>query len=219
MLWFCSFPSKKSCGLASWFRTFRRAPKTKKRERIRTGWGVQKCENLSKSFAKKFFPVAGTVLRIITQCLFPYFVFLKHFLTDYASLFEGHLVRVVKKIIPFFFLSFFFFYHCFSSSLRAKSTFQMLKSTFSTVSDCENHVSGFFAMRKARFRLFRNAKSTFQVFSQCEMHFCYCFTVRNSLFRLFHNAKSTFHNAKSIFSKILQREEHFFDYFLMRKVI
>ena len=189
MLWFCSFPSKKSCGLASWFRTFRRAPKTKKRERIRTGWGVQKCENLSKSFAKKFFPVAGTVLRIITQCLFPYFVFLKHFLTDYASLFEGHLVRVFKKNPPFF-LPFFFLLF---------SLLFFFASREEHFSNVEKHFFDCFTVRKARFRLFQNAKSTFAAtVSQCEMHFFdfftmrkALFTMRKALFRKFHSTRST----------------------------
>ena len=49
----------------------------------------------------------------------------KNFLTDYASLFKGHLVRVFKKTSSFFssFLfsrPFFFFFPCFSSSLRTQ---------------------------------------------------------------------------------------------------
>ena len=123
------FDTDKTCGLASWFRSFRAAPKTKKRAYIIGGWGVQKLKTPPKFFPNFFFRVERTVLTSHTYCMLTYLSVLETFFTVYASLFKGNLVPFSKKILffsssfflPLFFLSFFLFF--FPSLLRCARNF------------------------------------------------------------------------------------------------
>ena len=120
-----SLAQKKTCGLASWFRTFRAVPKTKNAcvwcyAEVSKKWKV----NGNKAL-KNFFGSPERSSEKFALCLILYFVCMRRFFYWLCVTFKGHLVRVFKKknhlfFLPFFFLhffllflSFFFFFSLF----------------------------------------------------------------------------------------------------------